>query len=132
MDGYIVSFDGSSAPASRPAIEAALHAGSMLWLELRGVDQATTDLLRDVFHILAAPQNPVDQPEDALLVAPDQLFKGSLFATLGQTDEFGVFLPLSLPSHRERDCGGASCHTLWDVCHGVLVTFEKCPVSRGN
>ena len=49
MDGYIVSFDGSSAPASRPAIEAALQAGSMLWLELHGVDQATTDLLRDVF-----------------------------------------------------------------------------------
>jgi magnesium transporter len=50
VDGYIVSLDGSSAPASRPAIEAALQAGSMLWLELHGVDAATTDLLRDVFQ----------------------------------------------------------------------------------
>ena len=49
MDGYIVSLDGSSAPASRPAVEAALQAGSMLWLELHGVDEATADMLRDVF-----------------------------------------------------------------------------------
>jgi magnesium transporter len=49
VDGYIVSLDGSSAPASRPAVEAALRAGSMLWLELHGLDAATADMLRDVF-----------------------------------------------------------------------------------
>jgi magnesium transporter len=49
VDGYIVSLDGSSAPASAPAATAALQAGSLLWLELQGVDDATTDLLRDVF-----------------------------------------------------------------------------------
>ena len=49
MDGYIVSLDGSSAPASRPAVEAALQAGSMLWLELHGIDTDTADMLRDVF-----------------------------------------------------------------------------------
>jgi magnesium transporter len=49
VDGYLVSLDGSSAPASRPAVEAALQAGSILWLELHGLDADTTDTLRDVF-----------------------------------------------------------------------------------
>jgi magnesium transporter len=49
VDGYIVSIDGSSAPVSRPAVEAALRDGSMLWLELHEVDTAMTDMLRDVF-----------------------------------------------------------------------------------
>ncbi|HEX5288163.1 MAG TPA: magnesium transporter CorA family protein [Streptosporangiaceae bacterium] len=49
MDGYIVSLDGSSAPASASAAADALHAGTMLWLELHGLDAALTDLLRDVF-----------------------------------------------------------------------------------
>jgi magnesium transporter len=49
VDGYIVSLDGSSAPASRPAVEAALAAGTMLWLELHGLDGDTSDVLRDVF-----------------------------------------------------------------------------------
>jgi magnesium transporter len=49
VDGYIVSLDGSSAPASAAAAVAALQAGTMLWLELHGLDAATTDLLRDVF-----------------------------------------------------------------------------------
>jgi magnesium transporter len=49
VDGFIVSQDGSSAPAGRPAVEAGLQAGSMLWLELHGVDADTTGLLRDVF-----------------------------------------------------------------------------------
>jgi magnesium transporter len=49
VDGYIVSLDGSSAPARGPAAAAALQAGTMLWLELHGFDAAITDLLRDVF-----------------------------------------------------------------------------------
>jgi magnesium transporter len=49
VDGYIVSLDGSSAPASPAAAAAALRAGSMLWLELHEIDDAATDLLRDVF-----------------------------------------------------------------------------------
>jgi magnesium transporter len=49
VDGYIVSLDGSSAPAGRPAVEAALAAGTMLWLELHGDDGDTSDMLRDVF-----------------------------------------------------------------------------------
>jgi magnesium transporter len=60
VDGYIVSLDGSSAPASRPAVEAALHAGSMLWLELHGIDTDTADMLRDVFafHPVALENAP--------------------------------------------------------------------------
>jgi magnesium transporter len=49
VDGYIVSLDGSSVPATPPAAAAALQAGSMLWLELHGLDAGLTDLLRDVF-----------------------------------------------------------------------------------
>jgi magnesium transporter len=49
VDGYIVSLDGSSAPASPPAVAAALAGGRMLWLELHGVDASTSDMLRDVF-----------------------------------------------------------------------------------
>jgi magnesium transporter len=45
----MVSLDGSSAPASRPAVEGGLRAGSMLWLELHGAAADTTDMLRDVF-----------------------------------------------------------------------------------
>jgi magnesium transporter len=49
VDGFIVSQDGSSAPASRPAVEVGLQSGRMLWLELHGIDSDTTDLLREVF-----------------------------------------------------------------------------------
>jgi magnesium transporter len=50
VDGYIVSLDGSSTPASRPAIESALRAKSMLWLDLREAGEDTLTLLREVFE----------------------------------------------------------------------------------
>jgi magnesium transporter len=49
VDGYLVSLDGSSVPVSVPAARAALDAGTILWLDLHGVDADTADMLRDVF-----------------------------------------------------------------------------------
>jgi magnesium transporter len=55
VDGYLVSLDGSCAPVTRPAAEAALRDGTLLWMDLRGIDSETSGLLRDVFgfHPLA-------------------------------------------------------------------------------
>ena len=50
MDGYLVSLDGSSAPAERTAIEAALKDGKLLWLDLRMPDDEAVEMLREVFE----------------------------------------------------------------------------------
>ena len=49
MDGYIVGLDGSSAPASRSAVETALSKDQLLWLDLRMPDDEAVEMLRDVF-----------------------------------------------------------------------------------
>jgi magnesium transporter len=49
VDGYIVNLDGSSAPASRKAVEDALSTDELLWLDLRMPDDEAVDMLRDVF-----------------------------------------------------------------------------------
>jgi magnesium transporter len=49
VDGYIVGLDGSSAPASRKAVEDALSSDTLLWLDLRMPDDEAIDMLREVF-----------------------------------------------------------------------------------
>jgi magnesium transporter len=61
MDGYIVSVDGSSVPADRAAVEAALGDGKMLWLDLRVPDDDAVALLRDVFHFHPVALEDVDE-----------------------------------------------------------------------
>lgn len=55
MDGYLISLDGSCAPVSRAAAQAALADGTLLWLDLHGADAETLGMLREVFafHPLA-------------------------------------------------------------------------------
>lgn len=49
MDGYLVSTDGSAVPADRTAVTRALHAGTLLWLDLRGAGDDTLAMLREDF-----------------------------------------------------------------------------------
>jgi magnesium transporter len=49
VDGYLVSTDGSAVTADRAAVVRALHAGTLLWLDLRGAGQDTLDMLREDF-----------------------------------------------------------------------------------
>jgi magnesium transporter len=49
VDGYIVTLDGSSAPASRAAVEAALSTDQLLWLDLRMPDDEAVLMLDEVF-----------------------------------------------------------------------------------
>jgi magnesium transporter len=49
VDGYLVATDGSSVPADRAAVERALRGGTLLWLDLRGPDSETLDMLREDF-----------------------------------------------------------------------------------
>jgi magnesium transporter len=51
VDGYLVGLDGASVPAERSAIEAALHDGKLLWVDLHDTGDETLALLRDVFGI---------------------------------------------------------------------------------
>jgi magnesium transporter len=51
VDGYLVSLDGSCAPVTEPAARAALGDGTLLWLDLRGVDAEAAGMLRDVFEL---------------------------------------------------------------------------------
>jgi magnesium transporter len=50
VDGFVVSLDGSSAPATAAAAERLLREGKLLWLDLHSTDDETTGLLRDVFQ----------------------------------------------------------------------------------
>jgi magnesium transporter len=61
VDGYIVSVDGSSVPASRAATEAALKDGTLLWLDLRVPDDDALDMLREVFHFHPVALEDVDE-----------------------------------------------------------------------
>jgi len=49
VDGYLVSTDGSATSADRAAVVRALHAGTLLWLDLRGAGQDTLAMLREDF-----------------------------------------------------------------------------------
>jgi magnesium transporter len=51
VDGYLVRPDGSSVQAERSAIEAALHDGQLLWLDLHDTSGESLALLRDVFGL---------------------------------------------------------------------------------
>jgi magnesium transporter len=55
VDGYLVSTDGSAVRADRAAVVRALHAGSLLWLDLRGAGDDALEMLREDFgfHPLA-------------------------------------------------------------------------------
>jgi hypothetical protein len=56
--------------------------------------------LHYVFHVFAAPQYAVHQPENALLVPPNQFFKGGFLTALGQANQFRFFV--ALPSARGK------------------------------
>jgi magnesium transporter len=61
VDGYLVSLDGSSVPASRPAVEAALSSDELLWLDLRMPDDEAVEMLRDVFKFHPVALEDVDE-----------------------------------------------------------------------
>jgi magnesium transporter len=51
VDAYLLSLDCAVATADRPTIEGLLHAGQLLWLDIKGVDAEVTGLLTDVFQL---------------------------------------------------------------------------------
>jgi magnesium transporter len=51
VDGYLVRLDGSSVAADQGQVEAALHDGKLLWLDLHDTGEENIALLRDVFGI---------------------------------------------------------------------------------
>jgi magnesium transporter len=51
VDGYLVGLDGSSVQAETGLVEAALHDGKLLWLDLHDTGEENIALLRDVFGI---------------------------------------------------------------------------------
>jgi hypothetical protein len=79
-------------------------------------------LLRDLFHILAAMQDPGYYRENPLLMPADQLLEGRFCSILGQSNEF-AFVLLTIGQNANsayRLCG--CCHIFWDVRHQVSVT----------
>jgi hypothetical protein len=79
--------------------------------------------LRDIFDVLVPPQYSAHQGKNALLVTPDELLERSLCTTLGHPHKFPLLF-VAPPDERDRNGGSVGCHSLWDVCHPVLVTFE--------
>jgi magnesium transporter len=51
VDGKLVLFDGSSAPADAASVQAAMTDGKLLWLDLHQAGEDGIALLRDVFHL---------------------------------------------------------------------------------
>jgi magnesium transporter len=51
VDGYLVGLDGTSVPVERDSVQAALHDGKLLWVDLHDTSDDSLALLRDVFGI---------------------------------------------------------------------------------
>ena len=86
------------------------------------------DLLRDVFYVLAPPDDPSGYSKYAMLMPPNQLLKRFLILMLSPPHQFAVV-------SRVRWTGNTSSSGLrrgkrlqgpcfWDACHGFLVTVS--------
>jgi hypothetical protein len=85
-------------------------------------------LLRNIFHILPASQDPAGDSEDAVLMAPHQFFKSLLVFLLRPSDEFPVIHSTRRFRARRlgslRTSGRAQGLYFWDACHVNPVTFN--------
>jgi magnesium transporter len=61
VDGYVVTLDGTSVPADRATAEAALAAGTLLWLDLHGADDDAMAMLREVFRFHPVAMDDVNE-----------------------------------------------------------------------